>query len=65
MTKQTKFIRIRPEDSFTWREYCKALGSPSPDLFSKIINSKELNLNQRVLNEIKKKQEELKKSLFK
>jgi len=63
MAKNSGHIRIRYEDKKIWKEYCRALGEPSPELFSKIIKSKELNLNQRIINEYQKKQTELRRKL--
>jgi hypothetical protein len=63
MNKKSDHIRIRPEDKKVWGEYCKALGTPSPDLFSKIIKSPELKLNERILAELKKQEEDLKRKL--
>lgn len=63
MAKKSDHIRIRPEDKKTWKEYCRALGTPSPELFAKIIKSPELKLNERILNELKKQEYELKKKL--
>lgn len=63
MNKKSDHIRIRPEDKKLWAEYCRALGTPSPDLFSKIIKSKEINLNERVLVELRKQEEEIKRKL--
>lgn len=61
--KHTSHIRIDLLDKPVWKEYCKILGEPSPKLFSKLLKSKELNLNQRVFNEYKRKEMELKKKL--
>ncbi len=61
MAKKSDHIRIRPNDKKTWKEYCDILGEKSPDLFNKIINSKELKLNDRILQELQKKEEILKR----
>ena len=62
-SKKSDHIRVRPEDKQTWKEYCKALGIPSPDMFSKVMKSPELKLNERILNELKKQEMELKRKL--
>jgi len=56
MRKRTTHIRIRPEDSKIWKEYCNILGERSPDLFGKILKSPEIKMNERILNELAKKQ---------
>lgn len=61
--KKSDHIRVRPNDKQTWKEYCKALGTPSPELFSKIMKSPQLKLNQRVLEELKKKEDNFKRKL--
>lgn len=65
MKKNSLHIRIKQEDGKVWKEYCKTLGESSPSLFSKIIKSKELNLNDRILNELKKKEMQMKRRLMK
>lgn len=65
MKKNTMHIRIKPDDNHKWKEYCKALGLPSPELFNKILNSKELSLDMRIMNEYKKKEEDLKRKIGK
>lgn len=61
--KNTANIRIYPKEREIWREYCKILGESSPRLFSKVLSSKELNLNQRILNEFKKKEVEVRRRM--
>lgn len=65
MKKNSVHIRVKQEDAKTWKEYCKALGEPSPKLFSKVIKSKEVRLDERIMNEYKKKEMELKRRLMK
>lgn len=63
--KNTEHIRIKKGDKIIWKEYCKALGESSPKLFSKVIHSQELKLNERILNELKRKQEDINRKLRK
>lgn len=61
--RYSEHIRINPEDKKVWDEYRKVLGESSPALFSKIIRSNKLKLHERILNELKKKQEEFSKRI--
>lgn len=61
--KKSDHIRVRIEDKKKWKNYCRALGTPSPDLFKKVMTSPNLDLNQRVLEELKKQEEDLKRKL--
>lgn len=61
--KKSDHIRVRPEDKKTWKEYCKALGTPSPELFKKVMNSPQLKLNDRILTELKRQEQDLKRKL--
>ena len=63
MVKKSDHIRIRPEDKKVWKEYCKALGTPSPGLFHKVLTSPQLKINERILEELKKQEAELKRKL--
>lgn len=62
--KSSDHIRIRTEDKKEWGQYCKALGTPSPDLFHKVMTSPHIKLNEKILEELKKNEEELKKKIF-
>lgn len=61
--KKSDHIRVRPEDKKTWRDFCKALGTPSPELFKRVMTSPNLDLNKRVIEELQKKEEALKRKL--
>jgi len=61
--KKSDHIRIRVEDKEKWTEYCKALGTPSPDLFKKIMHSPKLDLNKKMLEELQLKEANLKRKL--
>lgn len=63
MVKKSDHIRIRPEDKKKWAAYCEALGVKSPDLFSKIMKSERIKLNQRIAEELNKKREDFIKKL--
>lgn len=59
--KKSDHIRVRPIDKRLWKDYCNTLGKNSPDLFHKIMTSEKLDLNKKVLEELKKKEEALKR----
>lgn len=59
--KKSDHIRVRPIDKKLWKEYCSALGKNSPDLFNKIMTSEKLDLNKKMLEELRKKEEVLKR----
>lgn len=61
MKRRTTQVRILPEDKSLLDNYCKTLGLSRPTFLNKVLRSNELKLNERVLNEYKKKEEELKK----
>lgn len=48
-------IRVKPDDAQKWKNYSRLLGEPSADLFSKVLNSKALELDKRVYEEYRKK----------
>jgi hypothetical protein len=52
-------IRVKRDDRKIWKEYCETLGENSPNLFNKIIKSSEIKLQERILTELKKKQEKI------
>lgn len=62
-SKKSDHIRVRMDDKKKWNDYCKALGTPSPDLFKKVLTSPKLDLNKRVLEELQKKEMELKRKM--
>jgi hypothetical protein len=57
-------IRVSKQDKDLWKKYCEIVGDSSPKLFNKIIKSKELNLNQRILNEFRKKKQQILGGLY-
>ena len=59
--KNSTHIRTWKNDKEKFKDYCKALGTTSPELFNKLINSEKVNLNKRVIEELKKKEESLKR----
>lgn len=59
--KNSTTIKVRQQDRQTWRDYCNFLGESSPRLFSKVLQSKELNLSKRILDEKKKREEDFKR----
>ena len=61
--KKSDHIRVRIEDKKKWNEYCKALGTPSPELFKKVMHSPKLDLNQKMIEELQKKEADLKRKL--
>lgn len=61
--KNTDHIRIRKGDKLAWKEYCKALGTSSPDLFSKVMQSEKLRLNDKIMEEMRKRDAEMKRKL--
>lgn len=63
MVKKSDHIRIMPKDKILWRDYCKALNTTSPNLFSRVIHSPEIKLNDRILKEKQKIDEDLKRRL--
>lgn len=63
MAKKSDHIRVRPIDKKSWKEWCKTLGTTSPDLFNKVMTSPNLKLNERMLEELRKKEEVLKRRL--
>lgn len=63
MAKKSDHIRVRPEDKAVWSKYCKDLSLPSPDLFKKVMNSENLKLNEKILQELRKKEEDLRRKL--
>lgn len=62
-SKKSDHIRVRIEDKKKWGEYCKALGTPSPDLFSKVMHSPKLEIDKKILEELQKQEEALKRKL--
>lgn len=61
--EKTDLIRIMGKDKTKWSEYCKALGTSSPKLFNKVMNSQNLNLDKKILEELQKKEMQLKRKL--
>ena len=57
--RNTKHVRARPEDAKKLESYSKLLRESNPDVLHRILNSKELDLDNRILVEAKKKDEEL------
>lgn len=63
MKKNSTNIRVTLEDQRKWKEYCKTLGETSPGLFKKLMTSPKIELDRRILQEARKKQEEVAKKL--
>lgn len=61
--KNTEHIRIKKTDKILWKDYCSRLGTTSPDLFSKVLKSDTIKLNQKIMEEMKKREQEMKKKL--
>lgn len=59
--KNSTHIRTYKNDKEKFKEYCKALGKSSPEMFNKLITSEKLNLDKRVLQELRKKEEALRR----
>lgn len=54
-------IRVKMSDRELWKKYCKITGESSPRLFNKVMNSKKLELDRRMIEESLKKQEDIKR----
>lgn len=61
--KNSTHIRTYKSDKEKWAEMCKTLGTPSPELFNKVMTSENINLNKRVLEELQKKEQALKRKM--
>lgn len=61
MGKISTHIRVMPEDKELWNEFCKSLGARSPELFGKVIKSPKIGLSKRILEELRKKEDTLRK----
>ena len=59
MVKQSIHIRVRPIDHEVWKNYCDALGEKSPELFNKVMTSEKLRLNEKIIEELRKKEEDV------
>lgn len=59
--KNSEHIRIRKEDKEKWKKFCEMLRVPSAKLFSKILTSQEINLEERIRKEYTKKEEKFKR----
>ena len=59
----TRHIRISKLDLEKWKRYCELTGMKSPTLFSKIMKSEKINLNDRIVQEYHKREEALRRKL--
>lgn len=52
-------MRVYSKENELFKKYCKDLGLSSPKLFRKILTSDKVQIEQRILEEVKRKNEDV------